>query len=902
MFPLVSLPNPPNPVHLVAAKVVKHKASLQAFSQLSATSSPLTADIATPTAPNLITPELSLTPEFSQQTELVSEFELLPVGLNLGNRNIIFSVLVRGREDGAQAVDFANWLVPFDAVVEALSLVVTHLEDGQLEVRSPLIVTRIDPQQISSDPELGAVLSIEQIRTLLGLPVEFDLVEYAIVIDAGAANQMNRLGDTTPDPVLLEGLPEISAPDFTLAAVEHQLAVSGSPETNSSFKSTLQAVGTFLGGSWYVGANQVDLGEPSTWAISEAQYLRQTPFADYAIGAQSTFWDSRSSEYWGVTTIQRQGFTPPAPFEGSGFNPTQRLQTGQLNRTLIGEAEPGTLVQLVQGLGNSVLDEVLVDSSGVYRFESLPVGGQDLGGGSYQVLLYPEGRLTANPEIRAATFSILSGQIPVGASATIFSVGLGRQQSAHLNLIEEFTDLRGGVAQRWGVSETLTVGLGGVYDQTFRGLAELFFKPDKLPLEVAVSALTPDQAGIWDVEANVFFRPTSNIRARFNRNRASNRLNLDWQAFPGITLSGIYNSQSGYAVGAQFSRSNRGSFTFARMTLDEHNQLRWNLRQRLDKLELTQLGNESGVRSELIYSLSDSSSLRTGHSLSLSYATLNGHSDNSLLTGLWRYRSPQQTADGQFLWETELGYGISSQGSGLIASVQTAALPGFQLRGRYRGASLSSGGGNFSIEVISSANFQQGGFPGDRQSDHFRSQGGLLLQPFFDYNNNGQPDVGEDYYTETADLLFILNNQPIQSSRPNVQADRVIVRLAPGVYRLDLDPAGFPLDWQTPIKAYAVEVVAGGYTPISIPLTRSYTFTGVARDATGEPIVGARIEAIKVNSEQRRLSITNGAGVYYLDGLQPGTYRLEINGEPTHPNSVVIDPASEPFQELNLQR
>ena len=127
MFPLVSLPNPPNPVHLVAAKVVKHKASLQAFSQLSATSSPLTADIATPTAPNLITPELSLTPEFSQQTELVSEFELLPVGLNLGNRNIIFSVLVRGREDGAQAVDFANWLVPFDAVVEALSLVVTHL-------------------------------------------------------------------------------------------------------------------------------------------------------------------------------------------------------------------------------------------------------------------------------------------------------------------------------------------------------------------------------------------------------------------------------------------------------------------------------------------------------------------------------------------------------------------------------------------------------------------------------------------------------------------------------------------------------------------------------------------------------------------------------------------------------
>ena len=545
MFPLLPPPSLPNPVYPVTPKVFKKPVSLQTSSQKIALSHPLNAEIATPTAPNQIAPEFLLTPEFSQRTESASDFELLPVGINLGARNVIFSVLVRGHEDGAQAVDFASWLVPFEALTEALSLVVTPLEEGQLEVRSPLIVSRIDPQQIGSDPDLGAVLSIEQIRTLFGFAVEFDLVEYAIVIDAGAANKVNRQSGLIDAPIQLEGLPQISAPDFGLTAVDQRVGLSGSPETHPDFESALQAVGTAWGGSWYVRSRQIDQGNPSAWALSEAQYLRQTPFSDYAIGSQPTFWDSRSGEYWGVTTIQRQGFTPPAPLESSGFSPAQRLQTAQLSRTLVGEAEPGTLVQLVQGLGNSVLAEALVDASGVYRFEAIPIGGQDSAAGHYQLLLYPNGRLTAKPEIRAATFSILGGQIPAGTSATILSAGVGRQPSNHSNLIEEFTDLRGGIAQRWGVSETLTVGWGGIYDQRLRGLADLFFKSDKLPLEVAVSALTPDQAGTWDVDANLFFQPVPNIRARFFRNRSAHRFNLDWQALPGVTLSGIYTDEAG---------------------------------------------------------------------------------------------------------------------------------------------------------------------------------------------------------------------------------------------------------------------------------------------------------------------------------------------------------------------
>ena len=87
-------------------------------------------------------------------------------------------------------------------------------------------------------------------------------------------------------------------------------------------------------------------------------------------------------------------------------------------------------------------------------------------------------------------------------------------------------------------------------------------------------------------------------------------------------------------------------------------------------------------------------------------------------------------------------------------------------------------------------------FPGDRQSAEFRNQGGIALQPFFDANANARRDPQEGYYTDNAELLFILNNEPINRTNPEVQRDRVLLRLPPGRYRLDLDPAGYPLDWR----------------------------------------------------------------------------------------------------------
>lgn len=837
-------------------------------------------------------------------TPIPPNFTVFPVGLNINGRQVFFSILVRGEEDGTQAINFDQWLMPFDAVIEALNIDVTPLADGQLELRSRTIVTRLDPNQLRSDPELGLVFSIQQLQTLFGIPAEFNINEFAINLTLDQPQGTTGRYSIQDTPVQLEGLPQKSAPQTTVTAIEQRVNVTGSPEDEPNFRGELSAVGTVLYGSWYVRVNQQDLENSSTWNLAEAQYLSQTDSEDYVVGSQPTFWNSQGSrgDYWGVTTIARQGFTPPTRFGGGGFIPGQRLQASQVGRTIVGEAEPGTLVQLTQGFGNQVIDEVLVDSSGVYRFEDVPVGERSFAG-NYRVLIYPQGRLTEPPEIQDATFSTVPGQLPAGASATIVSVGVGRESTAEEDesFLGEFGEARGGIAQRWGATENVTLGVGAIYDQTFRGLGEIFFRPGDVPFELAASVQTPDDDGTWDVDSTIYYRFSPSLIARFNSDRLTRRLNVDWRVVPWLTLLGSYDNRNGVEGGIQTSFSLPGSFTFARATLDEENRFRWNLRQRLGDLELTQRGNEIGTTSELDYNLSGNTFLNTGHSLILGYETRDTITTADLLTLAWRYRSDERAADGRFLWESLLGFGVGSQGSGPVATLQTAAIPGVLVRGRYQGTSVTSEQDQYSLEVVTSLNIQDEIFPGDRQSDRFRTRGGLLIQPFFDADNDGEKDASEYVYTETADLLFVLNNQPIKSSRPEVQKNRVLVRLPPGNYRLDLDPAGFPLDWQTAVDAYAVEVVAGSYTPILIPLIRSFTVTGVIADNAGNPVAGARVEAISADGKQRRFSVTNGAGVYYLERLSPGVFTLEINQKPAQPNTITLDENAEPFQELNLQ-
>jgi hypothetical protein len=850
-----------------------------------------------PTAKQTPVSESTTAPE-NPPIQTVEDFDpkeliVLPVGINVGKRNVISSALIRGLEDGSQAVGFDHWLVSLNDVVKALKFNITPLDDGQLELKSPGLVVRIDPKELQQDPEIGLAFRIEQIQTLLDVPAKFDLIEYAIQLDPPWLSTSGSKGQKqNQQPIITEGLPHVESENWTLTAVGQEINTTGGT-SSTNFEGQFTSAGTILGGSWFIRTKQSDLRDPGTWTLSEAQYLRQTDAADYVLGAQSTFWPAQGDgDFWGFTTVRRWGYSPAVTSSTGGFSPSQRLQADVVGRTITGEAEPNTLVRLIEGQRDNILAETLVDSSGIYRFEDVPAKG-----GRYEVLLYPNGRLTAEPEVREATFSTLPSQLPAGASALVLSAGLGRESGSSSNFLGELTDWRGGIAYHVGASEDLTLGIATIYDASVLGLGQILYQPTGIPLQVAASILTGDEDGL-NINANVNWQPSNNFGVNLNTDHLSSRFDINWQLFPGLTFRGSGNTRdAALQAGFTFSRNSRNFYTYISADYDTNNNFRWNFLSRLGRFEIEYRGNEASTDTELSYNLSKTSD----HLLRLGYTTQISNRKDNFVYLSWSYQSPKKSSDGRNLWEFDLGYGIGSGGSGVIASAATAIVPGLVLRLRYETISVTSDANSFRVELLPFFNTQARIRPRNPNFAGLRSEGGLWIKPFLDRNGNGRQDRGEATYTEDTDLLLMLNNESIQRFRPEIYHNGVFVQTSPGTYRLDLDPSGYPLDWAPVESAYAVEVVAGSYTPVPIPFTLSYSLTGTVLDAEGQAVSGARVEAVPVKEGKKALSVTNEAGIFFLETLQQGTYKLLVNGKPMQPETLVLDENSQSFQELNLQ-
>ncbi|MEL7521899.1 MAG: carboxypeptidase regulatory-like domain-containing protein, partial [Cyanobacteria bacterium J06553_1] len=468
----------------------------------------------------------------------LSGFTVFPVGLEVGDRNSVPSTLIKGSEVSG-TIAFDQWLIPFDSVMQALDIVVTPLESGDWELRSPGSRTQLSPEALQTDSDLGLVLSIDQIEALLGVPAQFEQLDYAIRFTPPwlGLNHRHR-AQNDESPVITEGLPSISPEQFSVSGVAQTLRLSGQGDREAQTQGSFSSLGTALGGSWYFRAEQPSLTEADSWRLSEFQYLQQTNTSDIVVGSQPTFWPSQGitprtgpsnnnrtggNNYWGTTYVQRWGFAPPEARGTGGFDPRGRLQAAQVGRTITGETTPGTLAQLTQGLKTTVVDEVLVDSSGLYRFENVP---SSQGNGRYQVLLYPNGQLTSLPEVRAANFSSVVGQLPAGASALLVSAGVNQQRND--SFLGDFSDFQGGVAYQRGLSESLTMGVGFVQSQTPQVLAEAFYAPSSLPLKVAVSTLTDLNTDEIVVTADAQYRPSPKLYVGLNSDRLSQRFNAEW--------------------------------------------------------------------------------------------------------------------------------------------------------------------------------------------------------------------------------------------------------------------------------------------------------------------------------------------------------------------------------------
>jgi Carboxypeptidase regulatory-like domain len=837
--------------------------------------------------------------------------QTLPVGLNLNGKNILPSMNVRGREDGEKAVDFDLWLVPFDEVVDALKFKIKEEVNGQIEISSPLFKFQLPANKLVQDPQLGRAIAIKDLNTIPGIRAKFDINKYAIDLEIPLLDR-NANPTIVEQPISVDGLPTARPIGWGLGVIQERLNLSGQNRIPGTTQGELKAVGNVLDANWYLRVDQPQFDRTDSWNISDLVITRQRPQNDLVVGSQLPFWrrqNNTGGTYWGGTTILREGFTPPVQLSGSDFLVNDRLQSARVARSIVSQAAPGTLVQLVRGSQIQVLQEVLVDSSGVYRFDNIIVGNgiDSTFGQDYRVSIYPNGQLTASPEIRIAQFTTTPGQLPTGASALVLSGGANRTTAGNFG---DFDAVQGGALYRRGLNENLTVGVGAAFDggassrnenRELVGVGDIFWQPNNIPLQVAFSATTGKQ---WDILGRFDYRPSNEFSLIGNLDQFSSRTDANWQLSPNFTAIVNYDSRRGANIGGNYNINN-GSYssTYIRAEIDDRAKLRFGINQRLNNWQFSHQSNDAATTSQAIYSLSGNPArIENTNELVASYQTNNqasvtNNTSPAYTSLVWKYRSIDRTADGQSFWQTELGYGFNNGGSGLLAGVDVNLFQGLRLRGNYRGAS-ENGRDSYSIELTSTLMTSNGIQATNARLEDLRAMGQVELSAFLDTNSNGRQDPGEKSYYDP--LLFKINQKPLKYFRVANGNDSATIKLSPDSYRLDIDPAGYPVDYRASIEALRIDIAAGNMTLIAIPLVPAYVYTGVVQDRTGKPIPGAKVEAISIKNGTKINSITNEAGVYYLEGLEQGEYKLNVGGLPISIDRLRITSISQPTQELNF--
>ena len=818
-------------------------------------------------------------------------YETFPVGFILNGREVSQAVLVAGSLERDSPVAFDTWLLPLNELEKVLELDIAKNGAGETVLRSPFAVRVVSAADFTTHPQLGRAVSVATLRDWSGAELTFDAQSFAVqlMVELPAPNRPV----SEPTPVNLTGLPEVTGGPFGVSLLRQRGGVVATSGT-IRLSGRTEALGTLFGGSYYLNVSQGVSG----LRLRDAHYLRLGERFDLALGDQPSLW--LRPDFWGASTTLRLGFT--ASPQGGGMSLDDRRQSPTLTRTVVGEADPGTLVRLVpRGRDGAPVAEVLVGADGTYRFEDVPVTPQ--AGGSYELLLYPEGRLTFEPLRREANLARLAEQLPEHAASLSFSAGARRAGGGFLDALNTPV---GFAALRYGLSEDLTLGGGAVYDEGVRLLAEAFYQPGRAPFEASVSVLSPAASGSggdWRLQGRAQY-DFGKTQLRANATENEQRFSVRYEAASTWTFEAGHTRQDGLHTGLRYGLQRRPwSFqaqAFVTQTADF--RVSYQLTQELWRLNVFQLVSNTQVLTQLSYGLpatfgdtfGASGSYRFGLNQRLTFE------DETLLGVTPFLRYEVESLSGFGLESAQLGYGFGPLGSGLQANASLQLSPGLTLNTSYQGGFHGSED-RLSVTLTGTLRLAGGLGLSGSAPDRLLRQGQLVLRPFYDLDANGRFDPGSDepVALEKPEQLLSLDGEPLSPAGFDREGDRIVLTLLPGTYRLDLDPEGYPADHAPGTSAFAATVAAGGTTLLDIGFAPSLSRMGVLADASGKPLVGVQVVATPERGEPVT-SLTNAAGVYLLNGLAPGRYRLTVNGVPTSPETLRIELDSHPFAELNL--
>ncbi len=737
------------------------------------------------------------------------------------------------------------FLIPLQPFADAAKIKIQHNAD------TLRLVTPIGSADLPTKDQhhIGGTLYISEhfIETKLITPVFFEQADFALNFDIPW-----QLEEPPPSGAPLK--PDAHPPAFSLSAIHAEVVYNRYGPRRDGYQSSTILGGRFHGGIWRASYRDDFTGAKK---LREYSWLRPGDQMLFLVGQQRLQLHPLLNSLE-LTGVQAGWINRPPHLQYSAGANELLGRRAQVGRSFYGEAPPGGRAQLK--VNGRLLAQQMVGLDGLYQFADVNLPTRQFN--TIEVHIFDRFNSAAPVEIREMSINTSEFMLPGGVISHL--AGLGTDG----NLTEEAIPnaKRSGVGfyqYRQGLSDRMTVEATLQNDRQTEAQLGLIVRP-LAPL-VATACLAGIEGHLaYDLEIDADMRPFQ-LRAMFLHkpddlfSPRSLRAEAHYRPDKTLRLSLTAVEENNVNRHIRFVRPGISWNPTAMFSLyarpDYAGNYALNANYQLSRAARFMLNYYEHATVEGFYGFARRYQL-TGRALF-------GQSMSPVYE-LTLHRGGLKLTDPLL----HLGISLSEGRPAWIAGGSASLRPGLLAQVEYR----SSGRrvtADSRLQIALTADWTlSGGRLLPAATSGIQQRWGAIA---------GRIRTPGNTRYDLDRLKISLNGQ--RAIQTDAQGVFYLGFLKEGVYTVEFDPAGLPLELTPLFTSRIVAVAAGATTHVDFSVLAQYGLAGRVTDESGQALPGVLVELRDLYGLRIKAATTDQFGLYRLDGLPVGDYRVVVAPE-----------------------